>query len=159
MPFNAGPIGIAVSNAFDHAIDIAADLVDGKHTVVGVKDKIAQASTIIESYGAKTQIQVDGGVSSKNILELTKKVGTPVYLIEMSSCYKKEVYIQSEIPNLGELGVASFYPAEQLYQDLAYFIGNTMKDSPDTAGPVVIDDLTRLQQYGFDKKVSFRHRK
>lgn len=98
------------------------------------------------------------GSSSKNILELTKKVGTPVYVIEHSS-YTGKTSIQSEIPNLGKLGVASFYPAEQLYQDLAYFIGNIMSTSPDTVPPVVIDNLTRLQQHGFDKKVSFRHRK
>lgn len=99
------------------------------------------------------------GDESQNILELTKKVGAPVYLINSSSYYQSQVYIQPEIPNLGKLGVASFYPAEQLYQDLAYFIGNTMKDSPDTKPPVEVSDLDRLQQYGFDRKVSFRHRK
>lgn len=99
------------------------------------------------------------GLASENILALTKKVGAPVYLIRMSSRYTKEVYVQSEIPNLGKMGVASFYPAQQLYQDLAYFVGNTMKDNPDTKPPVEVDNLTRLQQYGFDKKISFRHRR
>lgn len=103
--------------------------------------------------------QYPKGERSDNILALTKKVGTPVYLIESAYQRTNDVSIQSEIPILNHLGVASFYPAVQLYQDLAYFIGNTMKDSPDTKPPVVVDDLTRLQQYGFDKKVSFRHRK
>ena len=105
------------------------------------------------------ELDYPDGKVSKNIFELTEKVGAPVYLIEKSSRYHREVHIQSEIPNLGNLGVASFYPATQLYQDLAYFIGNTMKDNPDTKPPVEVDNLTRLQQYGFDKKTSFRHRK
>ncbi len=42
----------------------------GQSFIEGMKDKVATASTIIKSSGAKTQIQVDGGVSTKNLKEL-----------------------------------------------------------------------------------------
>jgi ribulose-phosphate 3-epimerase len=45
----------------------------GQSFIEGVKEKIGLASTIIDSYGAKTMIQVDGGVSSKNIKDLKNR--------------------------------------------------------------------------------------
>jgi ribulose-phosphate 3-epimerase len=42
----------------------------GQSFIDGAKEKIAQASSIIQSHGTKTMIQVDGGVSAKNISEL-----------------------------------------------------------------------------------------
>ena len=97
------------------------------------------------------------GQASKEVLELTKKVGAPVYMIEAIG--RENVYIQSEIPQLGKLGIPAVYSAEQLYQDMSYFMGNTIYDNPDINPPVSIDDKTRLMQHGFDIKQSFRHRK
>ncbi len=45
----------------------------GQSFIEGVKDKVAQAATIIESYGTKTKIQIDGGVSNKNIIDLKNR--------------------------------------------------------------------------------------
>lgn len=45
----------------------------GQSFIEGVKDKIALASTLIKGFGMKTIIQVDGGISSKNIKELANR--------------------------------------------------------------------------------------
>lgn len=42
----------------------------GQKFIDGVKEKISLASSIIQSVGAKTMIQIDGGVSSHNIKDL-----------------------------------------------------------------------------------------
>jgi hypothetical protein len=62
-------------------------------------------------------------------------------------------------PVLSELGFPSIYPAEQLYQDISYFIGNEMKPSPDIKPPVEISNDNKIEGHGFDLKQSFRHRK
>jgi len=69
------------------------------------------------------------------------------------------VRVDENIPILGDIGLAAVYPAEQLYQDLSYFIVNTMKDSPDMAKPSSITDKEKISSHGFDLKMSFRHRK
>lgn len=43
----------------------------GQSFIEGTKDKVSLASTIIDGLGSKTQLQVDGGVSPKNIKDLT----------------------------------------------------------------------------------------
>lgn len=64
-----------------------------------------------------------------------------------------------KIPVLSELGIASIIPAEKIFQELSYFIGNVMKDTPDVKPPVTIDNDLRIEGHGFDLKQSFRHRK
>ncbi len=48
----------------------------GQSFIEGIKDKVGMASTIIQSLGASTTLQVDGGVSSKNIHELNSRGAT-----------------------------------------------------------------------------------
>jgi kynurenine formamidase len=59
---------------------------------------------------------------------------------------------------LADLGLPRIYDAQQLYQDLSYFLGNQMHENPDTKPPVNISDKDRIAQHGFDQQ-SFRHRK
>ena len=56
-------------------------------------------------------------------------------------------------------GFPEIMPAEQLYQDLAYYIANVIEDGIDLRPPTEIADIDKVVQYGFDKKQSFRHRK
>ena len=101
---------------------------------------------------------VMGGLGGTDIVNLTKKIGVPVYMISRRD-NDHVFYIEEKIPHLGELGLAKIYPAEQLYQDIFYFLNNTIKDSPDTAPPVAVSNKDRIEQHGFDIKKSFRHRK
>lgn len=63
------------------------------------------------------------------------------------------------IPLLSETGLPSIYPAEQIYQDISYFMGNEMKSTPDIKPPVEISNDNKIEGHGFDLKQSFRHRK
>jgi len=67
--------------------------------------------------------------------------------------------VEKNTPVLKLLGLPSILSAEQAYQELSYFIGNLMQDNPDMKPPVEIDQKYRLEEHGFDSKISFRHRK
>ncbi len=95
------------------------------------------------------------GKSSPLVLELHKQVSAPVFcfVTVWNGCYIDDI-----IPKLDVLGIPSVYPAEQIYQDISYFIGNTLTPSPDTVVPNISSDKEKILQHGFDLKQSFRHR-
>lgn len=103
------------------------------------------------------------GVFREDMLQLCKTLKAPVFTIRSferirnNSDGKSIVTIDGVVPNLSEFRLANVYPAEQIYQDISYFMGNLINDSPDLAPPVKISDKDRIIQYGFDLKSSFRH--
>jgi hypothetical protein len=100
-------------------------------------------------------------VFDNELVSLSKEVGHPVFIYyhHFDSKVGRCLAVESACPILQDYGIDKVIPPEQMYQDLAYFIGNTMKDSPDTTPPVQIDNKDRIVQHGFDLKQSFRHRK
>lgn len=99
------------------------------------------------------------GELSKELIQLTKKVGAPVFTFNMCPVNKNDVNVDPVVPVLGDLNFHKFFSPEQLYQEISYFIVNTMKDSPDMMPPTVMSDKEKITQHGFDIKQSFRHRK
>ena len=104
------------------------------------------------------------GVSSECCVEISKRLGSPVFTLEYSHPIRhtrvgnkavSRVTISTNVPNLGKLGFASILTAEQMYQDIAMFLGSLNND-PDGQPPVNVSDKDRLLQKGFDAKVSFR---
>lgn len=93
---------------------------------------------------------------SEGLLRLTKELGQPVF--SYNTLGHSRLVIDRLLPNLGDMGFAALYEPAQLYQDLAYFIGNVMSDSPDLATPSKMTDKEKISQHGFDLKQSFRHR-
>jgi hypothetical protein len=91
-------------------------------------------------------------------LELTRKVGAPVFTCEHKSWRNDIIHVDGNVPILATMGIPAMIPAEQLYQDIAYFIGNTIKLSPDTMPATVMTDKEKIAAAGFDLKQSFRHR-
>lgn len=102
------------------------------------------------------------GCDDSNLIGLHRKLQAPVFIVEgYSYDWKRKnttLVIQSEIPILSSLGLPAIYAAEKLYQDLSYFVGNLMRDTPDLQPPVNVSDKDRIMQHGFDLKESFRHR-
>jgi hypothetical protein len=105
--------------------------------------------------------------NNKNVKELTAihiKLNTPIFWFDHTgfgdflSVGNSDVS-RFKLPILSEIGFASIYPADKLFQDISYFIGNVMKDSPDVKPPVEIEDKHKIVGHGFDLKQSFRHRK
>ena len=102
---------------------------------------------------------------SPHAIELCKRVGQPVFWIA-SQYYPKAKWIDKEdhfieiakdIPRLSEIkNFARSYPADQIYQDLSYGLGNLMHTPPDHNPPVQVEEKVRIEKKGFDRKTSFR---
>lgn len=65
--------------------------------------------------------------------------------------------IMGRTPKLSALGLAAHIEPQQLYQELAMFVGNVL--NPVEQPPSMMKDIERVSSHGFDKKISFRHRK
>ena len=106
---------------------------------------------------------VDLAVEHPFLIELSRKIKAPVFVIR--DVYRKTwksdrimVKVAGQCPILREIGMPALIPAAQIYQELAYFVGNTMKEHPDTEPPVEVSNTSKILNAGFDLKQSFRHR-
>lgn len=96
------------------------------------------------------------------LVDISKKVNAPVFSINRVFSLghgKWRLFLDKNIPIMEDYGIASVVKPEQMYQDVGYFLANTMRDSPDMMPPTVSTDKEKVLQHGFDVKQSFRHRK
>ena len=102
------------------------------------------------------------GKESAFLVELSRTVAAPVFAIQsILYPYRTDtcvLRIPGPCPVLKEVGMPALVPPQQMYQDLAYFVGNTMKPHPDTEPPVEVSNRQKIVKAGFDLKQSFRHR-
>lgn len=100
------------------------------------------------------------GIERPYLVDLCRKVGAPVFAISDIGVRSGEDVIKvcNQCPILQDVGMASAIPPFQMYQDIAYFVGNTMKERPDNEPPVEISNQEKILKAGFDMKQSFRHR-
>jgi hypothetical protein len=102
------------------------------------------------------------GQPSANLLELSRLVGAPVFVVTGNNLYSPRggaiIQIDELCPVLKKLGMPALISPEQMYQQLAYFMGNTMHPSPDTRPPVEVSNRDKIVAAGFDLRQSFRHR-
>lgn len=112
------------------------------------------------------------GTSNSSAIELCRLLNQPVFVVEnglgylndqdQNAYHRKRVQMVTvccELPILKDLGFASVIPAEIMYQDIAYFMSNTIRTNPDISPPVEIGNLDKIVGHGFDLRESFRHRK
>jgi hypothetical protein len=99
------------------------------------------------------------GEFSDVLVDLSRTLCAPVFVINPSGYQQKRITVFAEIPNLGKIGVPAIISPEQMYQDISYFMGNVIKESPDMAPPSTMTDKEKIVGHGFDLKQSFRHRK
>jgi hypothetical protein len=97
------------------------------------------------------------GVPNSACVEVSKKLQIPVFTLgdNYRGLEPSHITLNRTVPNLGELGFASLFTAEQMYQEIAMFL-TSLRDNPDSLPPVDISDKDRLTQRGFDAKISFR---
>jgi hypothetical protein len=148
------PLSMSVSRwvIFDESKHIAKERYGFRYQSARIKEELAHLSE---------------GYTSENIINFTKLVKQPVFSISISPQWHKkypgkaeyETVVDDNVPRLVDYGIASIIPADKIYQDLDYFIGNILNDSPDLQPPVHISDKDMIEAKGFDKKISFRHRK
>jgi hypothetical protein len=93
----------------------------------------------------------------EKVVQLSRIVNSPVFTFTVSRA--DVVHVDGNIPILGNMGVPALLSAEQLYQDISYFIGNTMKDTPDGMTVSPMSNTEKISAAGFDLIKSFRHRK
>ena len=91
------------------------------------------------------------------LVDFCRLVGAPVFIVRQENWKRRHLTIYDSIPNLGDLGMASLVPAEQMYQEIAYFMGNTINPSPDIKPPVEVSNNNKILSAGFDLRTSFRN--
>lgn len=89
--------------------------------------------------------------TENDLLKIHKELSTPVFFIHDGKVYK-------DLP-LSYFGLVNIFDnnLEKTYQEIAYCLANVVQNKNEP--PVEISNLDKVQQHGFDKKVSFRHRK
>jgi len=100
-------------------------------------------------FSRKTPEYFMGEFSPKN-LDLCVKYKSPIMVIATQGYYTTDSPVLGDIVNF-----VSLYPAEQIYQDISYFMMNQINGSPDLDPPVVLDDKFKIDYHGFTKE-SFR---
>ena len=99
-----------------------------------------------------------GGIYDKSLVELSKKLQVPVFVIISNSRSTGDAIIDELHPNLSKIkGISTIYPPEILFNDLAFFIGNVLHNSIDNSH-LIISDKDKILKGGFDLKTSFRGR-
>ena len=97
------------------------------------------------------------GREMPEVLELSRKINAPVFTF--TSNRRDIAHIDGNVPILSTLGIPALISASQMYQDIAYFLGNTMKGSPDLMPASPQSNKEKITAAGFDLVQSFRHRK
>ena len=69
---------------------------------------------------------------------------------------REPVLFNSTVPLLKDFKFARWYPPEEIYHKIVAFMGH-LKDHPEI--PNKQTNIEKLESHGFDKKISFRHRK
>lgn len=95
------------------------------------------------------------GAPEEGLLLVSRKLNAPVFTYDVGDGF---VSVEGEIPILKDVGIDKLIPPEQMYQELSYFVGNIMNESPDMMPPTKMTDKEKIVQHGFDFKQSFRHR-
>ena len=106
---------------------------------------------------------VSGTEAHQDFQRIARYYRAPVFVINTVSSirgvYCTEDCIIQKVPVTQQLGLGSYLTAEQAYQEIAMWLGvlyhETMADKP--GAPQT--DIQKAESHGFDKRVSFRHRK
>ena len=101
--------------------------------------------------------RIEFGHEYKFLANLCRKVGAPVFVIPRIE-NDGTILVCGQCPILQRIGVPSLISPQQMYQDLAMFMGNRMKDTPDVQPPVELNNRQKIVKAGFDLIQSFRNR-
>jgi hypothetical protein len=109
---------------------------------------------------------VEFGKELPYIVSISQKIQAPVFVIEeiehtvrIGQSHRSVAHIAPRCPVLTDLGLPAMVSAQQMYQELSYFVGNTMRLSTDVQPPVEVSNRLKIIKAGFDLVQSFRHRK
>lgn len=136
-----------------------------RRTRVGKRERMVRdGSRQVFSAGTAPFVQ---GLPHPWIVEVSRRASLyrgnfkpmPVFVIRrINEAHSQCVQFVERTPVLSSLGLPAFLSAEQCYQEIAYFVGNVLRESPDMKPPVEIGNRDKIVAAGFDLKQSFRHR-
>lgn len=101
------------------------------------------------------------------LLKISQQIKSPIFMMHSMQYWAyrspnvKKFELHQSVPCLASIkGFAKLYSAEQVYQDVSYWISNVMNGAPDVQpiGSPPLTDKERILSHGFDLKQSFRHR-
>lgn len=99
--------------------------------------------------------------ASNKLIDISKELQAPVFKL-CSNTYNPHTRdgVYGHVPVLGrDTDLPKHISTYEMYQLLAGYCANVLRDNPDTKPPVQVSDKDRIVQHGFDLKQSFRHRK
>lgn len=100
------------------------------------------------------------GKEYRELIDIQRRIGMPVFVLKVVGTEKDGGKYISYCPPplLTQWNVESVYPADQLYQDISYFIANVLNESPDVQpkGKPPQTNEEKIVASGFDLKTSFR---
>jgi hypothetical protein len=95
------------------------------------------------------------GVPYPEAVALSKRLKAPVFKFE---CYHG-TRVYGRYPLLSEFGIPSVLQPEQAYQEISMFLMSVINESPDSMPRTQMTNVQKVESHGFDKRISFRHRK
>jgi hypothetical protein len=107
-------------------------------------------------YKWQPNVTYDSGKEVPALLKLHRYLQAPVFVFDW---WGQDLTVERRVPLLSDLGMPAFVPAEQLYQELAMFLGKMYAEDADMMPKAPMTDVQKVESHGFDKKQSFRHRK
>lgn len=99
------------------------------------------------------------GRYSEELVRISRIIDAPVFCITHTVRWSKDVFLDDNVPILSSYGIPSLISAQQMYQEIAYFISNKMCENADIKPPVIVSNKDLIVSKGFDLNQSFRHRK
>lgn len=103
------------------------------------------------------------GIEQPFLVDLSRQIQAPVFVVrEACGLWKSSntcITIAGQCPILQTVGMPTLIPPSRMYQDLAYFVGNTLNSAPDQQPPVEVTNRQKILKAGFDLTQSFRHRR
>ncbi len=98
-----------------------------------------------------TYNELHGKIDS-DLIEISKKIKIPVFLISSVGC--NHTNIHSRTPILSQIGgIPGMIPPDKLFNDICYFISNIINNDKKM---IEISNKDKILKAGFDLKTSFR---
>lgn len=89
-------------------------------------------------------------------LALSKRMMAPVFKFDTK---RQGTCVYGRYPVLSDFGIPSVLPPEQAYQEISMFLMSVINESPDSMPRTEMSNVQKVESHGFDKRISFRHRK
>lgn len=102
------------------------------------------------SYYHRVKINYQFEITEKDLLDIHKEINSPIYYIVDNKVLSNIPLVYFGITKLFDDNVAI------LYQEIAYCLNNVVNNKNEP--PSTISNEMKIEQHGFDKKISFRKR-